>query len=246
MTHRTGPRDRAGRKRPRGSEYRTAIVRRAIGSETLPVGDVRADDRATIDEISSLCVPFRLGPAERLAVFRLRRRCGRFASAASGRYVQPKRIASQFDHQTRCRVQRDVRRNDVAYGFGPALSQQGRAPKTERGPFQSRKMRSDRWISPACCRSCKHTVPIERAIQLKEMLDRIEIPAFDDIPDREAMERNSAKKWRLPDTEIDFVLIEDGPRAGSYAGIRRNGRTGFPSSMNASSTCPTNPVPPKS
>ena len=53
-------------------------------------------------------------------------------------------------------------------------------------------------------------------MQLKEILDRIEIPAFDDIPDREAMERMSAKKWRLPNTEIDFVLIEDGPRAGNY------------------------------
>jgi MscS family membrane protein len=62
----------------------------------------------------------------------------------------------------------------------------------------------------------QYTVPIERAIQLKEVLDRIELPAFDDIPDREAMERRSAKKWRLPDTEIDFVLIESGPRAGSY------------------------------
>ena len=30
------------------------------------------------------------------------------------------------------------------------------------------------------------------------------------------MERISAKKWRLPNTEIDFVLIEDGPRAGNY------------------------------
>ena len=63
----------------------------------------------------------------------------------------------------------------------------------------------------------QHTIPVERAIQLKEVLDRIEIPAFDDIPDRETMERHSAKKWRLPDTEIDFSLIEDGPRAGSYA-----------------------------
>lgn len=62
----------------------------------------------------------------------------------------------------------------------------------------------------------QNTIPIERAVQLKEILDRIEIPAFDDIPDREAMERKSARKWRLPDTEIDFVLIEEGPRAGSY------------------------------
>ena len=132
MTDRTGPRDRAGRKRSRGSEYQTAIVRRAIGSETLPVGGIRADDRATIDEISSLCVPFRLCPAERLPVFRFGRRRRRFASAASGRYVQPKSIASEFDREFRCRVQRYVRCNGVAYGVRPALSQRRRAPQTER------------------------------------------------------------------------------------------------------------------
>ena len=62
----------------------------------------------------------------------------------------------------------------------------------------------------------QNTIPIERALQLKEILARIEVPAFDDIPDRDAMARVSAKKWRLPDTEIEFVLIEDGPRAGDY------------------------------
>ena len=30
------------------------------------------------------------------------------------------------------------------------------------------------------------------------------------------MARLSPKRWRLPDTEIDFVLIENGPRAGEY------------------------------
>jgi MscS family membrane protein len=62
----------------------------------------------------------------------------------------------------------------------------------------------------------QNTIPIERALQLKEILARIEIPAFDDIPDRDAMARMSVKTWRLPNTEIDFVLIEDGPRAGDY------------------------------
>src|SRR4051794_24580114 len=62
----------------------------------------------------------------------------------------------------------------------------------------------------------RNTLPIERAIQLKEILSRIEVPAFEDIPDRDAMSRMSAKKWRLPNTEIDLVLIENGPRAGSY------------------------------
>jgi MscS family membrane protein len=62
----------------------------------------------------------------------------------------------------------------------------------------------------------KDTVAVERALQLKEILDRIELPAFDAIPDRDAIARSSAKKWRLPNTEIDIVLIENGPRAGDW------------------------------
>src|SRR5215469_15319304 len=52
----------------------------------------------------------------------------------------------------------------------------------------------------------------ERALELKEILDRIELPPFDQIPDYDAMAKASAKRWRLPNTEIDIVLIEDGPR----------------------------------
>jgi MscS family membrane protein len=62
----------------------------------------------------------------------------------------------------------------------------------------------------------RDAVAVERAIQLKEILDRIGLPSFDDVPDRDAMARSSAKRWRLPDTEIDIILIEDGPRAGEY------------------------------
>jgi MscS family membrane protein len=62
----------------------------------------------------------------------------------------------------------------------------------------------------------RDTLAAERALQLKEILDRIEFPAFKDVPDREAMARSSATRWRLPETEIDIVLIGDGPRAGEY------------------------------
>ena len=67
-------------------------------------------------------------------------------------------------------------------------------------------------ISP----SLMDTVALERMFQLKEILDRIDIPDFGDIPDREMMLKVSAKKWRLPNTQIDIVLIEHGPRAGEY------------------------------
>ncbi len=62
----------------------------------------------------------------------------------------------------------------------------------------------------------RDTILVERVIQLKEVLDRIDIPAFEDIPDQDTMARISAKKWRLPNTEIEFVLIENGPRAGEW------------------------------
>src|SRR5262249_32080075 len=54
------------------------------------------------------------------------------------------------------------------------------------------------------------------AIQLKEILDRIEWPAFESIPNQDMMTRASSKRWRLPGTEIDIALIETGPRSGEY------------------------------
>jgi MscS family membrane protein len=60
------------------------------------------------------------------------------------------------------------------------------------------------------------TVGPERALQLKEVLDRIELPSPESIPDQDAMSRASSKRWRLPGTEIDIALVESGPRTGEY------------------------------
>ena len=62
----------------------------------------------------------------------------------------------------------------------------------------------------------RETVIGERIVQLKEVLDRIEVPAMADIPDRETMVRMASKRWRLPNTEIDFSLVENGPHAGEF------------------------------
>ena len=62
----------------------------------------------------------------------------------------------------------------------------------------------------------QQTVAAERAIQLKEILDRIELPPFDSVPDRNAAAGLPSKRWRLPETEIDIALIENGPRSGEY------------------------------
>ena len=62
----------------------------------------------------------------------------------------------------------------------------------------------------------RQTVAPARTLQLKEVLDRIDLPSFEVIPDRDAMSRASSKRWRLPGTEIDIALVETGPRAGEY------------------------------
>ncbi len=60
------------------------------------------------------------------------------------------------------------------------------------------------------------TVAVERVLQLRSILDRIDLPTAVAIPDSAAVVQRGLKKWRLPNTEIDIVLIESGARAGEY------------------------------
>jgi MscS family membrane protein len=60
------------------------------------------------------------------------------------------------------------------------------------------------------------SVAFERVLQLKEVLDRIEIPTFADIPDQDATTGQPVKRWRLPNTEIDIGRVDSGRDAGKY------------------------------
>ncbi len=53
-------------------------------------------------------------------------------------------------------------------------------------------------------------------IQLKEVLDRIQLPPLESIPDAQAMAKAEFKRWAIPDTDIWIQRIETGPRAGEY------------------------------
>jgi len=55
-----------------------------------------------------------------------------------------------------------------------------------------------------------------RTLQLKSILDRLELPPLDSIPDAEMMESLTFKRWTIPDTSITIQLIKEGPRAGEY------------------------------
>lgn len=58
------------------------------------------------------------------------------------------------------------------------------------------------------------------AVFLKEVLDRIELPPFDDVPDAAGMhaafEETGVWRWRLPHTEIEIARVTEGPRLGEY------------------------------
>ncbi len=57
----------------------------------------------------------------------------------------------------------------------------------------------------------------EAALKLKEVLDRIELPPYTEIPDAEAVAADKEfSRWRLPHTKIDIVKVESGPRAGEF------------------------------
>ena len=60
------------------------------------------------------------------------------------------------------------------------------------------------------------SLSVYRVLQLKEVLDRIELPAFESVPDAAEMESRQFKRWTLPGTEITIQRVEEGSRAGEY------------------------------
>ncbi len=53
-------------------------------------------------------------------------------------------------------------------------------------------------------------------ILLKEILDRIDLPPLDKVPDAGAMANLEVKRWTLPNSEIQIAKMTTGPRAGEY------------------------------
>ncbi len=59
-------------------------------------------------------------------------------------------------------------------------------------------------------------VRLEAVLQLKEVLDRIRLPATEAIPDAQAVKAKGLTRWRVPHTSIDIVQVTEGPRAGEF------------------------------
>ena len=87
------------------------------------------------------------------------------------------------------------------------------------------------------------TVIPERVLQLKEILDRIDIPEFADIPDADAMTHQTSKRWRLAQHRDRHRPASTTDRAPANIWCPPERSSAFRSSMSASRTCPTSPAP---
>lgn len=67
-------------------------------------------------------------------------------------------------------------------------------------------------LPPATARETSYSL----ALQLKEVLDRLELPPAEAIPDAAAMATAEFKRWTLPNSEIRIARVEKGLRAGEY------------------------------
>ncbi len=56
----------------------------------------------------------------------------------------------------------------------------------------------------------------QAAVNLKEVLDRIELPPSEEIPDAQDVLDEQLTRWRLPGTEITLGRLADGSRAGEW------------------------------
>lgn len=55
-----------------------------------------------------------------------------------------------------------------------------------------------------------------KMILLKEILDRVELPPFEDIPDDEEAAEQGIVRWSIPNTKIEIAKISEGRNAGEF------------------------------
>lgn len=60
------------------------------------------------------------------------------------------------------------------------------------------------------------TVQADSALVLKEVLDRIELPPLSRVPGPDEVKAGGLRRWTIPYTEIEIVLIGEGQREGEW------------------------------
>ena len=62
----------------------------------------------------------------------------------------------------------------------------------------------------------RDTLGFESVIYLKEILDRIDIPPVDEIPDKKDVKTDKLDSWTIPHTEITIAVVKKGPAEGQF------------------------------
>lgn len=56
---------------------------------------------------------------------------------------------------------------------------------------------------------------------LKEILDHIDLPPIEEIPDAAMVQEQNIKRWEIPNTDLVIRLVEEGPREGDFLFSKR-------------------------
>ena len=105
-----------------------------------------------------------------------------------------------------------ARENEATPGFFKSeevLEQEARAEVLLRRAVGSLNLSE---IPPAT----RRFLSVEAVLQLKEVLDRVQLPPAVAIPDEQQVEAQELTRWRVPDTNINIVRVAEGPRAGEF------------------------------
>ena len=62
----------------------------------------------------------------------------------------------------------------------------------------------------------KESVKLESAYLLTDILNRIELPPFDNIPDKKGMKTTGLTRWAIPHSEIVIARVAEGSHEGEY------------------------------
>ena len=61
-----------------------------------------------------------------------------------------------------------------------------------------------------------YDVGLEKALKLKEVLDRIALPPYSAIPDAQTAKADDLMRWRIPGTDINIARVTEGDRSGEF------------------------------
>ncbi|ADW16636.1 MscS Mechanosensitive ion channel [Desulfobulbus propionicus DSM 2032] len=98
-----------------------------------------------------------------------------------------------------------------------AFVQAMRAPSADRRTIRDELEKAMRCLDLSSVPpNMANDIGLESVLLLREILDRIPLPAPSDIPDNSAVKQQQLARWRVPHTELLIAKVTSGPRADDF------------------------------